>query len=56
MPGTNGPHEYQHAKQCRPEGEEHISGRSNEFDYGDELTSQNKLYECNCGTAGQHGE
>ena len=42
--GTNGAHEYEHAKQCRPEGEEHISGCSNEFDYGDESTSQNKLY------------
>ena len=56
MQGTNGAHEYQHAKQCRPEGKEHISGRSNEFDYGNKLTSRNKLYECKSGTAGQHGE
>ena len=37
--GTNGTHEYEHAKQCRPEGEDPISGRSNEFDYGDESTN-----------------
>ena len=39
-----------------PEGEDPISGRSNEFDYGDESTSQNKLYGCKSGAAGQHGE
>ena len=54
--GTNGAHKYEHAKQCRPEGEDHISGRSNEFDYGDESTSVNKLYGCKSGAAEQHGE
>ena len=54
--GTNGTHEYEHAKQCRPEGEEHISGRSNEFDYGDESASRNNLHEYKSGAAGQHGE
>ena len=38
------------------EGEDPISGRSNEFDYGDELTSRNKLYGCKSGAVGQHGE
>ena len=54
--GTNGAHEYEHAKQCRLESEEHISGCSNEFDYGDESTSRNKLHECKSGAVGQHGE
>ena len=54
--GTNGAHEYEHKKQCRPEGEDPMSGCSNEFDYGDESTSQNKLYSCKSDAAGQHGE
>ena len=56
MQATNGAHIYEHTKQCRPEGEGPISGRSNEFDYGDESTSRNKLYGCKSGAAGQHGE
>ena len=43
-------------QQNSPEGEDPMSGRSNEFDYGDESTSQNKLYGCKSGAAGQHGE
>ena len=54
--GTNGTHEYEHTKQCRPEGEEHMSECSNEFDYGDESTSRKRLYECKSGAVGQHGE
>ena len=53
--GTNGTHECA-VKQCSPEGEDPMSGHSNEFDYGDKWTSQNKLYGCKSGAAGQHGE